>query len=196
MSDLAYMPEYDAKIDAKALINRALQFLKPREERVIRRRFGMNCPAADLTLIAEELNCSRSRVAQIVDKAQARMRRAVNMISARRLKHPGGDYQSIRFAAGFGRMAQPAPDHRLGVWKRFDKLAPVIVEMNEAGASTSEIISRLKKDLRAAKWLGPNRMNLGYIPGGEHIEAIISLENENPLWREFRRKALLGEQPN
>ena len=69
----------DAVFDTelKAVTSRILSRLTPREERVLRRRFGINVPDATLAEVSDELGLARcERVRQIEAKA------------LRKLKHP------------------------------------------------------------------------------------------------------------
>lgn len=53
---------------------KALLALSPREERVLRLRFGFNCPEHTLDQVAEDLAVSRERVRQIEAKALRKLR--------------------------------------------------------------------------------------------------------------------------
>jgi len=64
--------EIHAKIDSQTLITTALLKLKPREERIIRMRFGINCKneeAYTLKQVADSLNISSERVRSVEAKA-------------------------------------------------------------------------------------------------------------------------------
>ena len=65
-----------AKKEMKQKINNALSKLKPKEERVLRMRFGIDL-VHDYTLekIAEELNLTRERIRQIEAKAMNKLKK-------------------------------------------------------------------------------------------------------------------------
>ena len=64
--------EIHARIDSQTLTTTALLKLKPREERIIRMRFGINCKneeAYTLKQVADSLNISSERVRSVEAKA-------------------------------------------------------------------------------------------------------------------------------
>ena len=71
--------EIHARIDSQRLTTTALLKLKPREERIIRMRFGINCKNEEgytLKQIADSLNIGQERV------------RAIEAKSLRKMSHP------------------------------------------------------------------------------------------------------------
>jgi RNA polymerase sigma factor (sigma-70 family) len=71
--------------ELKNCINAALMTLKPREERVIRRRFGIGVPDATLEEIGQNFSVTRGRIRQIEAKA------------LRKLKHPSNTKNLVNF---------------------------------------------------------------------------------------------------
>jgi len=68
--------EIHARIDSQRLTTTALLKLKPREERIIRMRFGINCKNEEgytLQEVADSLNICRQRVREIEAKALRNM---------------------------------------------------------------------------------------------------------------------------
>ena len=68
--------EIHARIDSQTLITTALLKLKPREERIIRMRFGINCKneeAYTLKQVADSLNICKERVREIEAKSLRKM---------------------------------------------------------------------------------------------------------------------------
>ena len=74
--------------ELKAVTSRILSTLTPREERVLRRRFGINVPDATLAEVSDEFGLARcERVRQIEAKA------------LRKLKHPSRSRKCLPFIA-------------------------------------------------------------------------------------------------
>ena len=74
--------------ELKAVTSRILSKLTPREERVLRRRFGINVPDATLAEVSDEFGLARcERVRQIEAKA------------LRKLKHPSRSRKCLPFIA-------------------------------------------------------------------------------------------------
>ena len=68
--------EIHARIDSQTLTTTALLKLKPREERIIRMRFGINCKNQEgytLQEVADSLNICRERVREIEAKSLRKM---------------------------------------------------------------------------------------------------------------------------
>ena len=68
--------EIHARIDSQTLITTVLSTLKPREERIIRMRFGINCKNQEgytLQEVADSLNICRQRVREIEAKSLRKM---------------------------------------------------------------------------------------------------------------------------
>ena len=68
--------EIHARIDSQTLTTTALLKLKPREERIIRMRFGINCKneeAYTLKQVADSLNICKERVREIEAKSLRKM---------------------------------------------------------------------------------------------------------------------------
>jgi DNA-binding CsgD family transcriptional regulator len=94
LGDVTYMDDRSEIDDAHKRVGLALRSLSPREERVLRLRFGFGCEPATLEDVGEQLSVSRERVRQIEAKG------------LRKLCHPS----RARFLVGLGdTFAKAAP---------------------------------------------------------------------------------------